>query len=76
MNIKEIGNIIRGRRKELGINQRSLVEMAVVSVHTVSDIESGKANPTIEIVDKLLRVLGLELRIEVRRIDSQTTEAK
>ncbi len=68
MNIEEMGTIIRNRRKELLIDQKTLAEMADVSVHTVSDIESGKANPTIEIVDKILRVLGLSLTIDVRRI--------
>ena len=67
MNIEEMGTIIRNRRKELLIDQKTLAEMADVSVHTVSDIESGKANPTIEIVDKVLRVLGLSLTIDVRR---------
>jgi len=67
MNIKELGTTIRKRRKELSIDQKSLAEMAEVSVHTLSDIESGKANPTIEILDKILQVLGLELRVDLRR---------
>lgn len=64
MNTKELGKTIRGRRRELKIDQRTLAEMAGVSVHTVSDIESGRANPTLEVLAKTLGVLGLALSIE------------
>ena len=65
MKIEEIGDLIKRRRKALGITQSDAAELAGVAVHTLSNIESGKANPTIEVLTSVLEVLGLELRVEV-----------
>jgi len=46
MNKKEFGSIIKDRRKILKINQEDLSEISEVALHTISDIESGKGNPT------------------------------
>ena len=63
MNTESLGQIIRRRRRELDVDQRKLARLAEVSVHTVSDIESGKGNPTISTVDTILAVLGLKLTV-------------
>lgn len=65
MNIETIGELVRSRRRALGISQADAAELAGVSVHTLSNIESGKGNPTVEVLEKVLSVLGLELRVEV-----------
>lgn len=70
MNSSELGEILKARRKELGLDQKSLAELARVSVHTLSDIESGKANPTLESLTKILEVLGLEIQIRARTIEA------
>jgi len=62
-----IGEQIRSRRKELGITQPHLAEIAEVSVNTLYKIERGEANPTLEVMYKLLNVLGLELHIGIRQ---------
>jgi y4mF family transcriptional regulator len=62
-----LGQAIRIRRKELGVDQRTLSELSGVSVHTISDIESGKGNPTLSTVEDLLNVLGLELTLQARK---------
>ena len=67
MNIEEIGHKIRRRRKDLGVDQQSLAEFAEVSVHTLSDIESGKGNPTLETLEAVLDVLGLELAVQTKK---------
>ena len=61
-----VGEQIRIRRKELGITQPHLAEIAEVSVNTLYKIERGEANPTLEVLYKLLNVLGLELQIGVK----------
>lgn len=66
MNINEIGYFIRKRRRLLGLDQRSFSELTGVAVHTMSDIESGKANPTLETLAKVCEPLGLELIVQVR----------
>lgn len=61
-----VGEQIRSRRKELGITQPHLAEIAEVSVNTLYKIERGEANPTLEVLYKLLNVLGLELQIGIK----------
>lgn len=66
MNLSNAGEVIKKRRVSLGLDQRALSEIAGIAVHTVSNIEVGKGNPTVETLDRLLNVLGLELRIQVK----------
>ncbi|MEM0993886.1 MAG: helix-turn-helix domain-containing protein [Bacteroidota bacterium] len=63
-----IGRSIRKRRKELGITQAVLAELAEVSKNTVYKLECGISNPTVEVIEKLMVVLGLELIIRVRKV--------
>lgn len=66
MNNLDLGSMLRSRRQTLGIPQRALAEIAGISVHCLSDIESGKGNPTLAVVNQLALALGMELRLEVR----------
>ena len=66
MDFAEFGKIIKIRRNILGINQQDLSEISEVALHTISDIESGKGNPTLQVIYKLLDVLGLEIIINVK----------
>ena len=66
MNINEEGKTIRKRRLSLQIDQRSLSEIAGIAVHTLSNIEAGKGNPTVEVLDRVLNALGMELRIQIK----------
>ncbi|MEI6564053.1 MAG: helix-turn-helix domain-containing protein [bacterium] len=62
----DVGTVIYKRRDDLCIDQRTLSAIAGVAVHTLSNIEAGKGNPTIETLDRILDALGLELRIQVK----------
>ncbi len=64
MNTTKLASIIKRRRKVLGVDQSSVAELAGVSTHTLSNIESGKGNPTLESLSRVLDVLGLELAIQ------------
>ena len=66
MLLESIGNSIKERRKELGITQPLLAEIADVSKNTIYKLERGTGNPSIRILDKLLEVLGLELKVVVK----------
>ncbi len=59
--------MVRSRRQHLGLTQRSLAEVAGVSVHALSNLESGKGNPSLALLNQVAEALGLELRLEVRR---------
>ena len=64
-----IGEQVRERRKALGVSQRDLSELAGVSLHTLSDIESGKGNPTIATLERVLLPLGMVLSIHIRGVE-------
>lgn len=59
------GMKIRKRRQSLKITQSLLADISGVARHTITDIESGKGNPTIDVFRKLLVPLGLKLVIEI-----------
>lgn len=59
-----IGQIIKERRKEFGIPQKQLAQIAEVNVNTLTQIEKGEGNPTVRTVERLLEVLGLELTVK------------
>lgn len=63
-----IGKQIRLRRKELMITQPNLADIAGISINTLYKIERGQANPTIEVLGKILDVLGLEFIVGVKQL--------
>jgi len=67
MLVKELGEIIKIRRKELSITQPHLAELAKVSTNTLYKLERGQGNPSLEVLNKLTEVLGMELTIEIKR---------
>lgn len=63
MHISELSQVIKERRKTLGINQRQISELTEIGLRTIKGIESGKTNPTLNTLTTILNVLGLELTI-------------
>jgi len=49
------------------VTQNHLAELAGVGLRTLKAIESGKGNPTFETLNKLADVLGMELKLEVKK---------
>ena len=62
----EIGLKIRQRRKELGLEQVDLYEMAEIGSTTLSKLEQGKGNITLDVLEKLIGVLGLKCSLELK----------
>ncbi len=67
MLIKTLGEIIKRRRKELNITQPHLAELAKVSTNTLYKLERGQGNPSLDVLNKLAEVLGMELTLEVKK---------
>ncbi len=67
MLIKELGDTIRERRKTLGITQVHLAELAEVNPNTIIRIENGKINPTIQVINRIAEILGMELSLSVKK---------
>lgn len=59
---------MKERRKALGINQSALSEIAGISANTLYKIERGQTNATFEVLEKILDVLGMELKLEIRKV--------
>jgi len=68
MSDNRVGLAIRDRRKELGITQPHLAEVAGVSTNTLYKLEKGQGNPTLDVLNKLAEVLGMELKLEVKKL--------
>lgn len=62
-----VQEVMKERRKKLGITQQDLAEMAEVGISTIKQIESGKGNPSLGTVEKIMEVLGMEIKFEVRK---------
>jgi HTH-type transcriptional regulator / antitoxin HipB len=57
----DIGVLIRARRRELGLDQARLAEMAGVSRLWVNQLEGGKPGAGLGLVLRTLSALGIEL---------------
>ena len=60
MRVKDLGIAIKQRRNALKITQPHLAELAKISVNTLYKIERGDGNPTIDVLEKIAEVLGLQ----------------
>lgn len=68
----EIGQVIQIRRKELGLRQRDLAEMAGVTLRGLTNLENGTANPTLNMLSKIADVLGLNINLEVKSLHASS----
>ena len=68
MLVKQLGETIRKRRKDLSITQPHLAELVEISTNTLYKLERGQGNPSLEVINKLADVMGMELTLEVKKI--------
>lgn len=64
--MKKIGKDIKARRKMLNVTQKTLSELADVSINTLTKIERCEANPSLDVLEKILDTLGLEIKVVVK----------
>ena len=62
---KDLGLVIRARRKELGLDQSALASRVGVSRQWVVEVEKGKSRAEVALVLRTMGVLGLEFRAVV-----------
>ncbi|MEO6358813.1 MAG: helix-turn-helix transcriptional regulator [Ferruginibacter sp.] len=65
----EIGKLIQARRNALSLKQEDLSEMTGITSKTIYLIESGKGNPSLDTLKKMLDVLGLDIVIEIKKVE-------
>lgn len=63
MNKKEIGQAIAERRDTLDITQARLAKLSGISVHTLSNLETGRGNVTLDTLLKVSAIVGFQVRI-------------
>jgi transcriptional regulator with XRE-family HTH domain len=67
MSLEEIISEFKLRRIALAVTQENISELSGVSLRTIKEFESGKGNPTFATLNKIAEVLGIEIKLEVKR---------
>lgn len=63
---KALGLLIRTRRKELGLNQTELADVAQTTLRFISELERGKQTAQLDGVLRVLAALGIGLEARTR----------
>ena len=67
MHSEKLIHTIKERREMMRVTQETLAELAGVGLRTLKQLESGKGNPTLETLQKLADVLGMEISLQIRK---------
>tara|TARA_Y100001949_G_C15685015_1_gene199886 strand:- start:218 stop:430 length:213 start_codon:yes stop_codon:yes gene_type:complete len=70
MHLEQLVITLKQRREELGVTQEQLADLSGVGLRTLKALESKKSNPTLETLTKLADVLGMEFKLEVKKVES------
>ena len=63
------GELVREGRKRAGLSQRDLADRAGTTQSAIARLESGRTAPSLETVERLLRLCGLQLIVELAPYD-------
>ena len=64
MDIKDkIGQRIKQLRKEIGLSQESLANEAEVDRTYVTDVENGRRNVSVEILERIIKALNVSFSL-------------
>lgn len=61
---------IKERREMLKITQENLADLSGVGLRTIKQLEAGIANPTYKTLQEIADVLGLELVLQVKKLNN------
>lgn len=75
MHQQDIIESLKKRRITLQVNQETLAMLSGVGLRTVKQFESGKGNPTLETIQKLADVLGLEMQLAIKKIATENEDS-
>ena len=67
MHFEELIQTIKARREMLQVTQEMLAELSGVGLRTLKQLESGKGNPTLQTLEKLADVLGMEVCLQLKK---------
>lgn len=63
------GELVREARKRAGITQAQLAELAGTTQSAIARLESGRTSPSFEQVERLMRLCGFQLIVELAPYD-------
>ncbi|MDP3437793.1 MAG: helix-turn-helix transcriptional regulator [Bacteroidales bacterium] len=66
MHFEELIKTIKERRDTLKVTQDTLAQLSGVGLRTLKQFESGKGNPTLQTLQKLADVLGLQVSLKLK----------
>ncbi|HZJ37204.1 MAG TPA: helix-turn-helix transcriptional regulator [Gillisia sp.] len=64
----ELIKTIKERREVLRVTQATLAELSGVGLRTLKQFESGKGNPTLLTLQKLVDVMGMEVCLKLKNV--------
>ena len=70
MHLNAVIDTLRERREMLQVTQNTLAEISGVGLRTLKQFESGKGNPTLQILQKLADAVGMEVCLQVKKMDA------
>lgn len=63
------GELIKERRTVLGLTQQDLSDYTGLSVRIIKSIEAEKGNPSLNTLEKIVEVLGMEIVMKVKVVN-------
>ncbi len=70
MHVEELIKTVKERRESLQVTQETLAQLSGVGLRTLKQFESGKGNPTLQTLQKIADVLGLEVSLKLKNVSS------
>ena len=70
MHVEELIKTVKERRESLQVTQETLAQLSGVGLRTLKHFESGKGNPTLQTLQKIAEVLGLEVSLKLKNVSS------
>jgi transcriptional regulator with XRE-family HTH domain len=67
MNVQQLGSIIKENRIRQHLSQDQLAQKSQIAIKSIYSIEMGKGNPSVNTLNRLLKVLHLELIIITKK---------
>ena len=67
MPLEELIQSIKERREMLQVTQETIAELSGVGLRTLKQLESGKGNPTLQTLQNLADVLGMEVFLRLKK---------
>jgi predicted transcriptional regulator len=73
---EQLARQIPAKRKRLRLNQSELAQKAKTSQTAIARLEAGHGNPTVDLIQRVITALNLELTLYVRPQPAPDSEPK